>query len=87
MRKIVAFLAAAGMAIAPVAAAAQDASALSIAGAGGSLGSGVSFFQDDDDDDGGGSTAVILGVVLIVLIGIAAISGNGSRPNNTPASP
>ena len=87
MRKIVAFLAAAGMAIAPVAAAAQDASALSIAGAGGSLGSGVSFFQDDDDDDGGGSTAVILGVVLIVLIGIAAISGNGSRPNNTPARP
>jgi hypothetical protein len=88
MRKVVAFFAAAGMALTPVAAAAQDASALSIAGAGGSLGSGVSFFQDaDDDDDGGGSTAVILGVVLVVLIGIAAISGNGSGPNNTPASP
>lgn len=88
MRKLVAFLAAAGMALTPVAAAAQDASALSIARAGGSLGSGASFFQDaDDDDDGGGSTAVILGVVLLVLIGAAAISGNGSSPDNTPSSP
>ena len=87
MRKVVAFLAAAGMAIAPVAAAAQDASALSVARAGASLGSGASFLQDDDDDDDG-STAVILGVVLVVLIGIAAISGNsGGGPDNTPASP
>ena len=39
----------------------------------------VSFFQDDDDDDDGGSTAVILGVVLVVLIGVAAISGDGGE--------
>ena len=86
MRRVVAFLAAAGMAVAPVAAAAQDASALSVARAGASLGSGASFLQDGDDE-GGGSTAVILGVVLLVLIGVAAISGNGPGPDNTPASP
>ena len=89
MRKLVAFLAAAGMALTPVAAAAQDASALSIARAGGSLGSGASFFQDADDD-GGGSTAVILGVVLLVLIGAAAISGRpcaaGARGIERPAA-
>ena len=34
-------------------------------------------YQADDDDDDGGSTAVILGVVLIVLIGVAATSGSG----------
>ena len=37
-------------------------------------------YQDDDDDDGG-STAVILGVILVVLIGIAAISG-GDGPQS-----
>ena len=36
-------------------------------------------YQDDDD---GGSTAVILGVILVILIGIAAVSGGDS-----PASP
>jgi hypothetical protein len=30
---------------------------------------------DDDDDDS--STAVILGVILVVLIGVAATSGSG----------
>ena len=86
MRRIMGFLAAAGLAVAPVAASAQDASALSLAGASAPMGSGLSFFQDDDDD-GGGSTAVILGVVLLVLIGVAAISGNNNEPDNTPASP
>ncbi len=81
MRKIVAFLAAAGMAVAPVAASAQDASALSLSRLGAPMLSGLSFLQDDDDDDGG-STAVILGVVLVVLIGIAAISGNGERSHS-----
>ena len=76
MRKIVAFLAAAGMATAPFAASAQDASALSLARASAPMVSGLSFLQDDDDG-GNGSTAVILGVVLVVLIGIAAISGDG----------
>jgi hypothetical protein len=85
MKKIVALFAAAGMAVAPVVASAQDASALSPARASAPMLSGLSFLQDDDDD-GGGSTAVILGVVLVVLIGIAAISGSGSEPNN-PHSP
>lgn len=84
MRKMVALMAAAGMSVAPVAASAQDASALSLSRAAPML-SGASFLQDDDDH-GGGSTAVILGVVLVVLIGIAAISGNGDHPNN-PHSP
>ena len=80
MRKIVAFLAAAGMASAPIAASAQQADALSLARAGAPL---VDFsFLQDDDDNGGGSTAVILGVVLVVLIGIAAISGNGGGPSS-----
>ena len=75
MRKVVALLAAAGMALTPVAASAQDASVLSVARIGASMG-GSSFLQDDNQE-GGGSTAVILGVVLLVLIGAAAISGNG----------
>ena len=86
MRKIVAFLAAAGMAIAPIAASAQQADALSLTRAGAPM-FDFSFLQDDDaDDNGGGSTAVILGVVLIVLIGAAAISGGG-EPDNPPTSP
>jgi hypothetical protein len=74
-------LAAAGMAIAPVAA--NAASALSVARSMAPM-TAASALQDDDDDDGGGSTAVILGVVLVVLIGIAAISGNSSEPSNSP---
>ena len=81
-RRLTLILAAAGMALAPIAASA--ASPLSFARAGASLSGGVSYFQDDDDDDDGGSTAVILGVVLVVLIGIAAISGNSSEPSNSP---
>jgi len=84
VRKILAALAATGMALSPVAAQAGAADALSLSRAGASM-SGASFFQDataDDDDDDNGSTAVILGVVLVVLIGIAAISGN-----NRPVSP
>jgi len=76
MRKIVGYLAAAGMALTPIAASAQSAGALSLSRASSPMVSGVSFLQDDDDDDDG-STAVILGVVLVVLIGIAAISGDG----------
>jgi hypothetical protein len=89
MRKIVGFVAAAGMAFAPVAASAQQAGALSLSRAAAPMLPGFSFFQDDqaDSGDGGGSTAVILGVVLLVLIGAAAISGNGGSPDNTPASP
>ena len=79
MRKIVALLAAAGLAVAPVAAIAHDASALSISRASGPATSGLNFFEEER---GGGSTAVILGVVLVVLIGFAAISGN-----NNPVSP
>jgi hypothetical protein len=66
--------------------AASDASALSIARAAPTM-VGASFLQDEEqnDNEGGGSTAVILGVVLVVLIGVAAIAGSG-EPNN-PHSP
>ena len=78
MRKIVGLLAAAGMAISPVVASAQDASSLSLARAAHDV-AGFSYLQDDEeDDDGGGSTAVILGVVLVVLIGIAASAATAS---------
>jgi len=88
MKRIVACLAAAGMAVAPVAASAQDAGALSLTRASAPMLSGFSYFQDEEaDGGGGGSTAVILGVVLIVLIGVAAISGNNSPVDNTPSSP
>jgi len=66
------------MALSPVAANAGAADALSLSRLGAPM-SGFSLFQAEEDDDGGGSTAVILGVVLVVLIGIAAISGNGGR--------
>jgi Ni/Co efflux regulator RcnB len=87
MRKFVALLAAMGMAAAPVAVHAQDASALSLSRVNAPMLAGFSYFQDDatDDDDHGGSTAVILGVVLLVLIGAAAISGDGGDP--LPNSP
>jgi hypothetical protein len=82
VRKTLAVLAAAGMAISPVAANAGAADSLSLSRAGASM-SGFSLLQAaDDDDDGGGSTAVILGVILVVLIGVAAVSGNGG-----PSSP
>jgi len=86
-RRVTMMLAAASMAATP-ALAASDASALSIARAAPAM-TGASFLQDEDatgeSNHGGGSTAVILGLVLIVLIGVAAIAGSGS-PNN-PHSP
>jgi len=75
-------LAAAGLAVAPVAA--NAAASLSVARAAAPM-SGVSLLQSDESNHGGGSTAVILGIVLIVLIGIAAIGGNGG--NDSPNSP
>jgi ABC-type phosphate transport system permease subunit len=75
-------LAAVGMAAAPVAA--NAASALSLGRSMASMTAASALQAEDDDDDGGGSTAVILGVVLVVLIGIAAISGNSSEPSNSP---
>jgi hypothetical protein len=54
--------------------AANAAASLSIARAAPQL-SGASYFEDEGNH-GGGSTAVLLGVLLIVLIGAAAISGN-----------
>ena len=74
-------LMAAGLAFSSVAS--NAASSLSITRAAPAL-SGASFFQDEEDNEGGGSTAVILGVVLVVLIGVAAISGSGSEPSNSP---
>jgi hypothetical protein len=75
-------LAAAGLAISPVAS--NAASSLSIARAVPQL-TGASFLQDDEHHHGHGA-AVILGVVLVVLIGAAAIAGNGNSLNN-PHSP
>jgi hypothetical protein len=75
-------LAAAVLAFAPVAT--NAATSLSVARAAAPA-IGVSYLQDDEESNhGGGSTAVILGVVLVVLIGIAAISGNGG--SDLPAS-
>jgi hypothetical protein len=81
IRNTILGLAAAGMAMASVAA--NAASALSLRAAAPMV--GASYLQDDDDDDDDGSTAVILGVVLIVLIGAAALSGDGGEgPSNSP---
>ncbi len=74
-------LAAAGMAVAPIASA--SAAPLSLTPAGASMGV-ASYFQDDDDDDGG-STGIILGVVLVVLIAAVAISGTSGEDG--PSSP
>jgi hypothetical protein len=77
-------LAAASMAVTP-AVAAGGASSLSIARAAPAM-AGASYLQDEGADGesnhGGGSTAVILGVLLVVLIGVAAVSGSGG-----PSSP
>ena len=73
-------LAAAAMAISPVAA--NAASSLSIARAMPQL-NGASFLQDDEGHHGRG-TAVILGVVLVTLMVAAAIAGNGKAPSNSP---
>lgn len=83
---MVALLAAAGMAISPVAANAGAADSLSLARAGAPMMDFSALLEEDDDSNtGGGSTAVIVGVILLVLIGAAAISGNGGDP--TPNSP
>ena len=82
MRKIVALLAVAGMTISPVASA-QSAGALSVARAGAPMVQGASSLQGDGESNhGGGSTAVLLGVMLMILIGVAATSGGDS-----PSSP
>jgi hypothetical protein len=73
-------LAAAGMAIAPVAA--NAASSLSLARASAPMTFASALQDEEADDEGGGSTAVILGVVLVVLIGVAAISGSGGGPSS-----
>jgi hypothetical protein len=73
VRKLSLLLAAAGMAAAPLA---------SAQAAPGRIGAPVvNANYQDDDSEGGGSTAVILGVVLLVLIGIVAVSGDG-EPNS-----
>ena len=82
-RKAITMLAAAGMAISPVAS--NAASSLSIARAAPQM-SGASFLENDETNHGGGSTAVILGVVILVLIGAAAVAGNGGTLSN-PHSP
>jgi hypothetical protein len=71
-------IAATGLAVAPIANAASAAIPSRIAAP------VTNANYQDGDNEGGGSTAVILGVVLIVLIGIAAVSGGG---DDSPASP
>jgi len=78
-KNLAAVLSAASLSLSPVAAGA--ASPLSLGHAAPSYTS--SYFQGDEEGNhGGGSTAVILGVILIVLIGVAAISGNGDHPGS-----
>lgn len=83
MKKMTMLLAAAGMAMAPVAA--NAAASLSVARAMAPM-SGVSYFDDDEGttNHGGGSTAVVIGVLLVVAIIFAAIGGNNDRPSNSP---
>jgi hypothetical protein len=73
-------LAAAGLAISPVAS--NAASSLSIARAAPQM-TGSSFLVDDEGH-GHRGTAVILGVILVVLIAAAAIAGNGKNVSNSP---
>lgn len=79
INKIAAILSAVSLSLSPVAASA--ASPLSIAQ---SAPTYLTSAQDDEgsSNHGGGSTAVILGVILIVLLGVAAISGNGDHPSS-----
>lgn len=90
MRKIISIIAAASMACAPAIAnaaapAGGSAASLSLSGLSSALAA-----QDEAPEGastGGGGTAIALGFFLLVLIGVAAISGDDNEPNNTPASP
>jgi len=74
-------LAAAGMALTPVAA--NAAASLSVARSMAPM-SDASYFQDDEgtSNHGGGSTAVVIGLLIVVAIVFAAISGNNDRPGS-----
>ena len=79
VRNALAVLAAAGLALAPVASNAT--ASLSIARAAPQM-SGSSNFADDESNHGGGSVAVILGVLLLVLIGVGVTSHGSSLPRS-----
>ena len=83
-RKLLSVSAAIAVALAPVAA--NAATSLSAARAAPPMSASL-HFEGEESNHGGGSTAVLLGVLLLVLIGLAAISGNDNNVNNRPASP
>ena len=78
-KKLLTVLTASVVALTPVAS--NAAASLSIARAAPTM-SGASHFEGDESNHGGGSTAVILGVLLIVLIGVAAISRGDHLPKS-----
>jgi len=75
VRRIALILAASGLAVASVANAASAPLPSRVE---------ASVTNPNYQDDGGDSTAIILGVVLVVLIGIAALVGGG---RDSPRSP
>ena len=77
-------LAAAGLAISPVAS--NAASSLSIARAAPQM-TGVSYLQGDDHHGGGRTAMVALGGLLLVLIAIVAIAGDSANGAMNPHSP
>jgi len=88
VKKILSSLAALSLVAAPTLAhaaapVAPSAAPLSLAG----MATPAQGDEASDAGSGGGGTAIAVGFILIVLLGVAAISGNSSSPNNTPASP
>jgi hypothetical protein len=77
-------LAAAGLAISPVAS--NAASSLSIARAAPQM-TGISYLADDDHHGGGRTAMVALGGLLLVLIAIVAIAGDSANKASNPHSP
>ena len=82
VRKLTSVAAAAALALAPTVAAAQQ----SMSDAQGSQ-VRASASLSDANSFSGSTTPVFLGLILVVLFGIVAISDNGDEPDNTPVSP
>jgi hypothetical protein len=83
-RKVTMMLAAAGLAIAPVAS--NAAASLSIARAAPQM-SGVSLLDDDGGHHGNRTAMVALGGLLLVLLVVVAIAGDSANHAENPHSP
>ena len=83
-KKVMMMLAAAGLAISPVAS--NAAASLSIARAAPQM-SGVSLLDDDGGHHGNRTAMVALGGLLLVLIAVVAIAGDSANHAENPHSP